>query len=121
MDLSISLSNEARAIGLTESDLRAAAESRLRPARLYAKDKAKTDSALLFVLLHVSGTAVYAEVAYYKRFTDEFGYSSLAALWNESFAHGPHGGDADAIMAELSRKLDLFVVDYLRVNEEACE
>ena len=119
------LDDDAAAIGLTESTVQAAAESRLRAARLYAGDildmsKKKTVIALLFVKVAVGRRAFNISVDYNKVVADEFGGSGLAVTWGtESF--GAHDGDAGFIVSSLSQRLDEFLAAYLRVNEAACE
>ena len=43
-----------------------------------------------------------------------------AATW-ETASYGIHTGDADYILQIVSEKLDLFILEYLRVNEAACQ
>ena len=43
-----------------------------------------------------------------------------ATTWDFGGA-GTHGEDADFILQGLSEHLDGFILDYLRVNEDACD
>ena len=43
----------------------------------------------------------------------------MASTWH-SGAVGTHGDDASYILSAVSRYMDRFLVEYLRVNEEAC-
>ena len=74
MDLYVSVSSEAEEIGLKATSVRAAAESRLRSARLYDSEM----SFHLSVTANVVGAAFSAKLEYSKYFTDAvsgtFGY-----------------------------------------------
>jgi len=120
MDLVVeNLRDHAGDIGLTREALPAAAESRLRAARLYTDDSARADYAYLYVNVNVVGPAHNTSLEYNKSVTDEYGQSSTALTWRR-FATGTHGGDAGHILSVLSQNLDLFLAAYLRVNEESC-
>lgn len=110
------LNDGAGKIGLTKARLQAAAESRLRSARLY--DSAAT--AYLYVNVSVVGMAVSIRLEYNKRVFDvATGELGVATTWDTG-STGTHGGDAGYIVSALSEKLDRFLVEYLRVNESAC-
>ncbi|MXY68586.1 MAG: hypothetical protein F4Y47_08495 [Acidobacteriia bacterium] len=113
------LDDDAADIGLTQEALQAAAESRLRAARLYAVDGIRADFSHLYVNINVTPRAFSVSLAYYKWVTDEFGQSASAQTWH-SGATGTHGGDAGYIVSALSQYLDTFLAAYLRVNEESC-
>ena len=114
------MGTDEAAIGLTENALQAAAESRLRAARLYTGDSKKADYAYLYVHVSVVGRAHSVRVRYKKMVTDAFGESFPATTWHIG-GIGTHGGDAGFIMSFLSQQLDQFLAEYLRVNEAACE
>ena len=99
------LSDYATDIGLTEKALQAAAESRLRAARLYTEDSAKSDFAYLYVNVNVVGPAFNILVEYEKRVTDRFGRLGNAVTWN-SGSTGTHGRDAGYTVQALSEHLD---------------
>ena len=121
MELTIEeLVEDEVSIGLTEKALQAAAESRLRAARLYTKDNIKAHSASLYVNVKVVGQAFVVSVWYFKGVADEFGVFSTAVTWYTG-STGTHGRNAGFILSSLSRHLDKFLADYLRVNEAACE
>lgn len=114
------LPGEAADIGLARGALQAAAESRLRAARLYTEDSAKAGFAYLYVNVHVVGAAHAISVEYKKIVTDAFGIPNMATTWNTR-STGTHGrGSAGFILSHLSRHLDRFLSAYLRANEEAC-
>ena len=110
-------------IGLTEERIQTIAESRLRAARLYH------DSGLaavlradhyLYVNVLVVGNAFSFNVGYRKKLHDEkSGMSNFAQTWSTGGA-GTHGRDAGYILQSLSENMDMFIVEYLRVNEDAC-
>ncbi len=110
------LHDDASKIGLTEVQLQAAAESRLRSARLY--DAAETP--YLYVQVNVVGPAYNISVEYNKVVFDlASGESSLAATWDRG-STGTHGREAGYILSSVSQHMDQFLVEYLRVNEEHC-
>ena len=101
---------------------RVAAESRLRAARLYAdlSDDAKTNGTFLYIAVSVAGPAMCLRVEYVKRLRDPLsGETFPAGTWMES-STGTHSGDDGFIVQSVSELLDKFLVEYLRVNEEAC-
>ena len=114
-----SLNDDAGKIGLSKDTLQAAAESRLRAARLYAEDFEKTYGSYLYVNVNVVGRAVSARVHYQKPVTDEFGVLSLTTTWYTGIVG--MASDASYIVQVLSQLLDEFLAAFLRVNEEACE
>ena len=114
-----SLNDDAGKIGLSKDTLQAAAESRLRAARLYAEEVEKTHGSYLYVNVTVVGRAFSTDIHYQKPVTDEFGVLSLTTTWDTSFVGT--AGDASYIVQGLSQLLDEFLVAFLRVNEEACE
>ena len=116
MDLYVSVSSEAEEIGLTATSVRAAAESRLRSSRLYDSDM----SFYLSVTVNVVGAAFATSLEYSKYFEDivsgTFGY---ATTWRNGFFE-THGRESGYVLGAISQTMDIFLVEYLRVNEEAC-
>ena len=113
------LNDDAANIGLTRETLQAAAESRLRAARLYTEDPTRADFAYLYVNVNVTGRAFNISLGYSKWVTDEFGQTSTAQTWHTG-GTGTLGGDTGHVVSSLSRELDTFLAAYLRINEEAC-
>ena len=110
------LPEDAEEIGLTEERIQTAAESRLRAARLY---DAEADHDL-YVNVHVVGSAFSIGIGYNKLLHDEaLDIVGRAQTW-DTRAVGTHVGDASFILQGVSEHMDLFVVEYLRVNESAC-
>ena len=113
------LNDDAADIGLDKKALQAAAESRLRAARVYTEDPVRADFSYLYVNVTVTGRAFNISLEYSKWVTDEFGQSSNAQTWHTG-GTGTQGGNASYVVSSLSRELDTFLAVYLRVNEEAC-
>ena len=103
--------------GLTESVVRNVVESRLRSARLYTDEGTRP---MLNVFVHIAGRAfhvkLYLEKYFYDFASDE---TSYATTWDGG-STGMHGTDASYVLSFVSRHMDQFLVEYLRVNEEAC-
>ncbi len=106
----------AAEIDLTEAAIQAAVESRLRSARLYDADARP----YLYVNVNVVGRAFSIGLEYlkflYDQVTDE---TNFATTW-DSGAAGT-SGSATFILSSLARHMDRFLVEYLRVNESACD
>ena len=107
---------DAVEIDLTEESIQAALESRLRSARLY--DSEAID--WLYIRVNVLGVAYSIDLRFFKQVHDlDSNETGAAATWDEGSV-GMHGGDAGFILSSISRYMDRFLVEFLRVNEEAC-
>ena len=107
----------ASKIGLTEEAIRAAAESRLRAARLYDSRAVY----YLYVNVNVFRMAFSINLEFKKYVHDPLsGNTGPATTWNTGGA-GTHGGNANYIVSLVSQYMDEFLVEFLRVNEKACE
>ena len=108
---------DAAEIDLTEAAIQAAVESRLRSARLYDADA----DPYLYVNVFVVGRAYAFDLEYkkvvYDQVSTELGF---AATWKSGNV-GTHGGGAAFILSNLAGHMDRFLVEYLRVNESACD
>lgn len=116
------LSDGAAAIDLTHDRIQTMAESRLRAARLHDADA--SSYLLIDVGVLVGDRSTYgaweAVVAYHRWLPNPVaGMSGPAATWTVS-SFGTHGGSAEFILQALSEHLDHFILEYLRVNEDAC-
>ena len=116
------LSDDAADIGLTRERLVLAAESRLRGARLYTEDR---DQPYLSVIVNVFRTAVSIALEYRKRVLDPAsGEVSPAITWEVRTTGVVGRGSVDMIVSgvsgHLDMYLDMFLTEYLRVNEAAC-
>ena len=93
------------------------AESRLRAARLYDA----TAPTHLYVDINVLSNAFSRNLDYRKLLYDAMSAErNYATTWSAG-ATGTHGGDAGFILQGLSEDLDRFILEYLRVNEAACD
>lgn len=111
------LSDGASKIGLTKKAIQAAAESRLRSARLYDSGA----SHYLYVSVNVVDRAFSISLGFKKEVRDILsGDTSMAATWDVG-STGTHGGNANFIRSSISGHMDKFLVEFLRVNEKACE
>ena len=117
MDLAIVFDDDARDIGLDEADLRNYTEGRLRGARLF--DAEWSDALILRLTVAGGGFALLVEFA--KPVLDPYiKERGFAVTYSHGFT-GVHGGDGEFILSELRKHVDQFIVDYLRVNADACE
>lgn len=115
-----SLSPHASKIGLTEEAIRAAAESRLRSARLY-RSTLSAPYHYLYINVSVVGRGISISLDFRKDVYDPLsGNTGFAITWNTGGA-GTHGGNANYILSSISRHMDKFLVEFLRANEKACE
>ncbi len=112
---------DASKIGLTEEAIRAAAESRLRSARLYRSIRSAPYHSL-YINVNVVGRGFSIRLEFKKDVYDPLsGDTGVATTWNMGGA-GTHGGsEANYILSSISRHMDEFLVEFLRVNEKACE
>ena len=102
-------------IGLTVDRIQTMAESRLRAARLYDG----TALAYLYVNVNILGTGVSLSVRYNKLVYDAVsGETNLATTWDAGSVGTSNS--ASFILQGLSEHLDRFILEYLRVNEDAC-
>ena len=100
-----------------EDRIQTMAESRLRAARLF------TDSASnnLSLGLTVSGPAFSAYMHYAKPLYDAVsGLTYRSPSWLFQVGSGTHGGNAEGVLQMVSEAIDLFVLEYLRVNDSVC-
>ena len=112
------LDDDAADIGLTKERLVLAVESRLRGARLYTEDGIQP---FLNLMVNVVGEAFSISLDYNKPVRDfASGEVFYAPTWHAGGA-GTHGAaGAEFIVSGVSRNLDQFLTEYLRVNEAAC-
>jgi len=112
------LHKDAAGIGLTREAVIVAARSRLRAARLY---RAAPGTPFLSISVNVVGAAFGALVEYNKWMTDRAsGVSRGGPAWSTA-STGTHGGNAPYILSSVSRHMDKFIDEYLRVNAAACQ
>ena len=108
------------ALGLNETRLSAAVESRLRSARLFTKDRSASNGSILYAHIHIVGAAFSISLVYEKSLRDPVTTTELTATtWRSSFL-GTHANDGNSLVQTLSEMTDRFLVEYFRVNEEEC-
>ena len=107
---------DAAEIGLTSESIQTAAESRLRAARLFSPESRQ----YLYITTNVVGHGFSISVRYNKVLYDPLTDQRLSATTWDTVVTGTHSGDASYILSSLSGRLDQFLVEFLRVNEEAC-
>ncbi len=113
------VSSDAKGIGLTEYSLEASVESRLRAARLFDAN-ASSSSPRLVVRVRVVGPACGVDLEFNKMALDfASGEYLLATTWSRS-SICTHGRDAGYVRSIVADFMDQFILEYLRVNEEAC-
>ena len=110
--------------GLTEERLRRAIDSRLRAARLYESPdptlRRTTDWTIVYAFVHVVAEAFHVQLEHRKFLRDPLtSEAGMAATWDRG-STGTHSGDGEYIVGQVTRYLDEFLDDYLRVNEAAC-
>ena len=113
---------------LSESEIANAIESRLRAARIFDADSQKAEKSYFNVYLDLVGSAASLRIGFEKPgFEDPYSIHRFAQFplgmetWTKSWLvqGGFRSGD---VLAQLSKFLDDFIVNYLRVNsDEACE
>ena len=106
-----SLPDDAAATGLKEAQLKALAESRLRAIGLHESD------ALTF--LHVGASRYAVQLRYMKPVID-VASSETETIRTFSRSAEVRDGTAAGVMLEVSKLLDLFLIEYRRVNQPDC-
>ena len=113
------LTPDAAGIGLTRDSLIAAVESRLRAARIFSSSLFRVQD-YRYVNVHFVGRAFSITVELNKTLYDApLSTTGRAASWSDGITR-THGRDSAGLVSAVSRLLDQFLVEYLRVNEEAC-
>ena len=118
------LPEDARDLGLTRETLERAARSRLRSARIYHDGPASVSYPYLYINVNVVSPAHNVLVEFEKRLVDPTsGHFGFATTWDRGLTgtHG-RGGDVGAsfVIQGLSRIMDEFIDEYMRVNGDAC-
>ena len=110
------LLEDAKGAGLTEENLRATVESRLRRAGVYGEEA----DAHAYVRVSVVGEAFSVRVLFRPRVYRPGLGSAFVATWGEP-ATGLHGHDIGHVLEQVVERADRFADNYLRVNAEACD
>ncbi len=105
-----------QAIDLTKQAIQNLAESRLRAARLHTKTASPQ---YLDIDIRVVGISFHISLSFmkvvYDTASDSRGYAST---WGAGYIG--IANNSGFILSNLSERMDLFLVEYLRVNEDAC-
>ena len=113
------LPTNATEIGLFEDDILTTVRSRLRGARIYSSEA--MHGPYLYVNVNVAGLSFNISVELRKPVTDlETELTSPATTWNTGTT-GTHGQESDYILQAIGRLMDIFIDEYLAVNESACK
>ena len=133
------LSGEATNIELTEDMVEETIKAKLQLARLYSSDLDTWDGSPiklsafkrrleiiaglhphLVIEIQVFDPAFFAEAKFVKPVTDELSEVKSGATTWVGGTIGTHGGQSDFILSSISRTVDTFILEYLRVNDLAC-
>lgn len=112
-------------LDLEEDDVARAVRSRLRGARIYSPDSESPNSEQftprLAVVIQAVGLAFSIRVGLVLPVerTDLGGWREVTTWATGSL--GTHSGDGSYVLGILSRRMDEFIDEYLRVNDEACQ
>ena len=124
MAYNVNISGKA---ALSESEIANAIESRLRAARIFQDDDQYGLGSVFNVSLTSARNAAMLKVGFEKpRFLDPYSkHQVVRTLFGmETWKQGSlfQGGDSGDILTQLSKYLDEFIANYLRVNsDDACE
>ena len=114
-----SLPDDATEIELTKERIATVARSKLRAARLYDQE----ESTWLYVNVQIVGGAFSMSVEFNKLVIDDAtDLPGFPITWDRG-SMGTHGGGANGanfVLSSLAEKIDTFIDEYLRVNDEAC-
>ncbi len=106
-----SVFDDVQALGIGKENVEAAVESRLRVARLYTTDA----PAFLYVL-----ASRYAIQLQYRKPVRDLASEETRSIPTYARVAEVRDGTAAGILLEIAKLLDLFLVDYLKVNDDAC-
>jgi len=102
-------------VGLPEESVHSTVESRIRAARLLASD---SDRPALTVTVEGEGPLVKISMSLHKDVLDPAtGVTAQAQTWR-SFIYTNKGSH---VLSSLSRGIDEFLANYLRVNGASCD
>ena len=120
----------ATTLGLTQTDIATAVESRLRSVGLYANDRASSRLHLIITFSEVklNRQAFNILLTLDKKLHDRItGLDSFASTWVQGFTGwmqgfpGTRGRLKALFMSKLNGQLDSFLAEYFRVNKRACK
>ena len=113
-----SIDGDGAKMGLTQEDITTTVRSRLRAARIYRDLEDRVP--YLYVNILVVETAFNISLEFNKWLSDPIsGREQFGTTWDKSVTGRTSG--ADYVLSSLSRRMDQFIDEYLRVNELACQ
>ena len=112
------ISDDGIAAGLTKEAIEVAVRSRLRAARIYKENAGHW----LSVSVNVSGNSFSITTGFNKSVLDimtnlQFGAPTWSLMGTGSYK----SGGITFILHHVSQQIDMFIDEYLRVNEDACK
>ena len=111
------ISDDGISAGLTKEAIEVAVRSRLRAARIYRENAGHW----LSVSVTVVGNSFSIVTGFNKSVLDIMTNLQYGApTWSQS-GTGSHNGGITFILHQVSQKIDVFIDEYLRVNEDACK
>ncbi|MDE2980279.1 MAG: hypothetical protein OXU74_03700 [Gemmatimonadota bacterium] len=102
--------------GLDEEAVSRAARSRLRSARQYTESGLN----LVSIEVHIVGYAFAVDVELWKTMFDPVTEQYNRAVTWQYGSTGTHGGNGTYVVSQVQGVMDVFLDEYLRVNEPAC-
>lgn len=116
------LNQDAAEMGLTTESIETLVRSRLRAARIYFSGPSAQNN-YLYVNVNVVSDGLFSSFGigfgFNKLVTDNYSQlSNFAQTWHSGSAGM---GDASFIRESVSEHMDIFIDEYLRVNEPACD
>ena len=113
------VNEDAKRIGITRERVENSVELRLRSANLFTSDK--SGDTYLYVNVNIVGASYSVSVSFNKWVYDPIAASPGPAItWHVALT-GIYPRGTETILASVSRLVDKFLVEYLRVNEDACK
>ena len=109
-------------LGLSEGRVETLVRSRLRGARIYYSGPITTtsDVPVLTTTVYVSGQAFHIEIGMLNRVSrTSINATGIAWTWSRHIT-GTHGKNPSFVLGAVSEVVDIFIDEYLRVNEAAC-
>ena len=138
MELHVGVTIDNSSLSLNAETVRSAVEARLRAARLYQTDDGDdrtVPSQYLFVEVSGASVAFNVRLQFYRllawisggplekwwhqEYPDGRAPLGFASTWTNR-GTGTHDGTPTVVLSVVSQLMDGFLVEYLRVNEEAC-
>ena len=118
----LSVEETGQKSGISTADIQRTAELKLRGARLYTEDSTVSAHTFVTVVVTVVDVAFAVEVSFLRPLWDEDDVVAPATTWNRTSV-GVHSKTPEGrayVLSGLESTMDLFLIEYLRANEVAC-